>query len=185
MRSEEGATGARRRPRVVISRCLGFGRCRWNGIVLDWRPPEELAAAVDFIPVCPECGIGLRVPRSPILLVADGAEQVRLVEPAGGRDLSREMIAFSQRFLADNKVIDGLLLKAKSPSCGLVDTPVFPFPEAVEPLPGVTGPGLFARVLLAARPGLPAIDERRLAKPAAARRWRQAVGVAACGSWAR
>ena len=58
------------RPCVVVSRCLGFEACRWNGEMLRDEVVEILQPHVDFVTFCPECEIGLGVPRRPIRLVA-------------------------------------------------------------------------------------------------------------------
>ena len=61
------------RPRVVISRCIDFDSCRYNGQVIRASLREELEPHVDFVPICPELEIGLGVPRDPIRLVAPRA----------------------------------------------------------------------------------------------------------------
>jgi uncharacterized protein YbbK (DUF523 family) len=164
------------RPRIVVSRCLGFGRCRWNGVELSAEPLAGLEKIVSFIPVCPECEIGLGVPRDPIRLVAAGAS-IRLLQPASGRDLTREMAAFSRRFLNRLPPVAGFVFKSRSPSCGLVDTPLFAACKAAEPLPGKNGPGLFARAVRKEFPALPLIDDRGLRNPAARSQWLREIGV--------
>ena len=108
----------RRKPVVVVSRCLGFGICRWNGAVLECRLVDELKSEVDFIPVCPECEIGLGLPRPPIRLVQKDSA-LALMQPETGFDLTAEMVAFAEKFLRSLDRVDGFLLKRKSPSCGL------------------------------------------------------------------
>ena len=44
----------RPRPRVVISRCIDFDSCRYDGQVVHASLREELAPHVDFVPICPE-----------------------------------------------------------------------------------------------------------------------------------
>ena len=79
------------RPRIVVSRCLGFDACRWNAEMIRDEFVESLQSHVDFVTFCPECEIGLGVPRRPIRLVApDGSprkeplemQSVQLVQPA-------------------------------------------------------------------------------------------------------
>jgi len=57
------------RPRVVVSRCLGFDRCRYDGSMIQDAIVESLRPWVEWIPVCPEVEIGLGVPRAPVRLV--------------------------------------------------------------------------------------------------------------------
>jgi len=60
------------RPRVVVSKCLEFAACRYNGAMISDPFVRQLKAHVDFQPVCPECEIGLGVPRDPIRIVEAG-----------------------------------------------------------------------------------------------------------------
>ena len=147
----------RKKPVIVVSRCLGFGVCRWNGAELTCRLVDELKNKVDFIPVCPECEIGLGMPRPPIRLVQKGSSVV-LIQPETGLDLTSEMVDFSGKFLRSLGQVDGFLLKRKSPSCGLVDIPVYGAPEAEVPL-HKNGAGFFAAAVINCFPDLPKVDE--------------------------
>lgn len=42
------------RPRIVISRCLEFDSCRYNGDMIPNKFIRQLMEFVDFIPICPE-----------------------------------------------------------------------------------------------------------------------------------
>ncbi|MCK4438674.1 DUF523 domain-containing protein, partial [Candidatus Bathyarchaeota archaeon] len=66
--------GSRPKPRVVVSRCLGFEACRWNAEIIRSQTVNELRHHVEFVTVCPEQDIGLGVPRKPIDLVLVGGE---------------------------------------------------------------------------------------------------------------
>ena len=57
------------RPVIVVSKCLLGECCRYDGKIISAPWIQELAAQVRFVPVCPEVGIGLPVPRDPIRLV--------------------------------------------------------------------------------------------------------------------
>lgn len=105
------------RPRVVVSRCLGFAACRWNGVTIDDQFVRRLGAHVDFLPVCPEMEIGLGAPRQPIRIVDDGSG-LRLLQPASGRDCTAEMTSFCRQFLSTIGQVDGFVLQERSPSCG-------------------------------------------------------------------
>lgn len=112
------------RPRVLVSRCLGFAACRYNGAMLREPVIERLKAFADLVDVCPEVEIGLGVPRAPIRLVSS-LDGVRLVQPETGRDVTNEMDEFSRGFLDDLGPCDGAVLKAGSPSCGLRDVRLY------------------------------------------------------------
>lgn len=145
------------RPRVVVSQCLGFAPCRYDGSVIPDAVVEALKPHVEFLPVCPEVEIGLGVPRPPIRLVQ--GTPVRLVQPDTGRDLTAEMQAFSRKFLESLSGVDGFILKNRSPSCALRDAKI----HASENGPAVgRRPGLFGAAVVARFPNLPAEDEGRL-----------------------
>ncbi len=111
------------KPRVVVSRCLGFEACRWNAEVVNSDTVDELRDHVEFVTVCPEQGIGLGVPRKPIdLVLVDGI--VRLIQSETGRDVTDEFNEFSETFLDRLGSVDGFILKSRSPSCGLGTTKV-------------------------------------------------------------
>ena len=69
------------KPRLVVSKCIEFDHCRWNGMIISSDVVKLLRPHVEFIPVCPEVEIGLGVPREPIrIALRDG--QPRLLQPA-------------------------------------------------------------------------------------------------------
>ncbi len=150
------------KPVVVVSRCLGFGICRWNGTVLKCRLVDELKSEVNFIPVCPECEIGLGMPRSPIRLVQRNST-LALIQPETGLDLTAEMIDFAENFLLSLDQVDGFLLKCKSPSCGLVGIPIYAASDAEVPI-HKNGAGFFARAADRYFPDIPKADEESLGK---------------------
>jgi uncharacterized protein YbgA (DUF1722 family)/uncharacterized protein YbbK (DUF523 family) len=147
------------RPRVVISRCIDFDSCRYNGQVIRASVRDELEPHVDFVPICPELEIGLGVPRDPVRLVREDGEP-HMVQPATGRDLTARMRSFSQRFLAGLGPADAFILKARSPSCGVRNAKVFHTPG--EDSPFDSGPGLFTARVLESHPHAAVEDEARL-----------------------
>jgi len=112
------------RPRVVISRCIDFDSCRYNGQVIRASLRDEFEPHVDFVPICPELEIGLGVPRDPVRLLRRDGEP-HMVQPATGRDVTAPMQAFSKRFLSGVGPADAFILKARSPSCGVRNAKVF------------------------------------------------------------
>jgi uncharacterized protein YbgA (DUF1722 family)/uncharacterized protein YbbK (DUF523 family) len=163
------------RPRVVLSRCLELEACRYNAQMVRSSVVRLLEAHVEFVPVCPEVEIGLGVPRDPIRLVEGGgassggdgpgegeagSQGLRLVQPSTGRDLTTPMLEFGNRFADGTRDVDGLLLKNRSPSCGIGDVKVY---GGVEDAP-VTGKdsGMFAGVMRRRFPHAAMEDEGRL-----------------------
>ena len=120
---------------------------------------DQLKEFVNFIPVCPEKEMGLGVPRDPIRIVG-GKDGERLVQPATGRDVTDDMIRFSESFLDTLPHVDGFILKNKSPSCGIKEAHVYAGPERGGSI-GRTD-GFFARSVLNRYPDMPIEDEGRL-----------------------
>jgi uncharacterized protein YbbK (DUF523 family) len=143
------------RPTVVISRCIDFDSCRYNGQVIRASIREELEPFVDLLPICPELEIGLGVPRDPVRLVRSEG-RTRMVQPSTGRDLTGEMNAFSKRFLDSLDRVDGFIVKGRSPSCAVTDA---------KRSPGDPGPGLFAASVLERFPDVAIEDEVRMRDP--------------------
>jgi uncharacterized protein YbbK (DUF523 family)/uncharacterized protein YbgA (DUF1722 family) len=156
------------RPVVVISKCLEFEACRYNGekISFDWV--AKLREHVTFVPVCPEIEIGLGVPRDPIRIVRLG-DDLRLIQPATGRDITGEMEKFAGRFLDSVTEVDGFIFKSRSPSCGIRDTKLFS--DNVEELAKGKTAGFFGRAVMDRHNGLAIEDEFRLADPRTRDHW--------------
>ncbi len=147
------------RPTVVVSKCLGFAACRYNGQVIPDEFVHKMKQHVDFIPVCPEMETGLGVPRPPVRIVMDGDRKI-LYQPSTGRELTLEMQDFSARFLESLEQVDGFILKNGSPSCGPRNVKAYVGRENVSRT--VKRSGFFGGSVLAAFPDLPAEDEGRL-----------------------
>lgn len=150
------------KPVVVLSKCLEFAPCRYNGAMIPDRFVKRLEPHVTFLPICPEVEIGLGVPRDPIRLVSEDGE-LHLLQPATGKDLSEKMRRFSNSFLTSLNEVDGFILKNRSPSCGIKDVKRFPKMEAEAP--AGKGAGFFAGEVLERFPGLAIEDEGRLNHP--------------------
>lgn len=112
------------KPKVVVSRCLGFFACRYNGQMLHDDFVDRMRPHVSFVPICPEAEIGLGTPRFP-LRMALGKNNPILIQPATGADVTQRMDGFAGRFLASLGEVDGFLLKNRSPSCGISDVRIY------------------------------------------------------------
>lgn len=109
------------KPIIHISRCLGFEAVRYNGEIIPDNFIEELKLFVEFKTVCPEMEIGMGVPRPPIH-IQKSKDGDHLIQPSTGKDFTTKMTNFAKKRVAALKEVDGFILKAKSPSCGLGDT---------------------------------------------------------------
>ena len=149
------------KPIVVVSRCLGFEACRYNGQLDGCNLVEALKDFVDFITVCPETQIGLETPREAIRLVKeDEASPVKLVQHETERELSKEMIEFGEKFLLNLPKVDGFILKSKSPSCGIKEVKIYKSTQKGSA--SVKGNGLFGELVMKSFPGLPVEDDGRV-----------------------
>lgn len=147
------------KPRIVVSKCLGFAACRWNGVTIPDEFVSRLQPHVEFVPVCAEVEIGLGVPRDPVRVVSVDGE-LRLVQPATGKDFTDAMRRFAQGYVDAVGAVDGFILKSRSPSCGIKDVKVYP--SAGTTAPTGKGAGFFAAAVLERFGDLPVEDEGRL-----------------------
>ena len=136
---------------LAVSACLAGLPTRYDGTAKPEDSVVALRTAHRLLVFCPECGCGLGVPRPRIRLEQDGKD-LRLVRESDGADLAPVMALFAvneiRRLLFAGAT--GFLVKSRSPSCGLADTPV---------TGGEPGGGLFVRKLLEIVPDIPVIDE--------------------------
>ena len=149
------------KPVVVVSKCLGFEACRYNGQFEKCDLVEKLKDFVDFITVCPEVQIGLGTPRESIKLVKeDDAAPLRLIQQVTGRELAKEMTEFAEEFLLGLPKVDGFILKSKSPSCGMKEVKIYKGVEKGSA--SVKGSGLFGKMVLEKFSNLAVENEGRI-----------------------
>ncbi len=147
------------KPLLVLSACLDLQPVRYNGDVVRDELVLKLRNYSIVIPVCPEVGIGLGVPRPKIIVyIKDG--EYRVFQPSTGKDLTQELREFSKNFIQSLGQVDGFLLKSKSPSCGVSNTVVYKDPQGKE-FYG-KGKGLMALEVLRTLTDIPVEDEGRL-----------------------
>lgn len=104
------------KPNIIISKCLTFSPCRYNGGIISDEIIELLKPYVNFITVCPEVEIGLSTPRTPIRLTYKN-KKIVLEDLDWEIDFTDKMNDFSQKYLEKLTNIDWFILKNKSPSC--------------------------------------------------------------------
>jgi len=146
-------------PIVVVSKCLGFEACRWNGVTIPDSFIKKLEPFVEFKTVCPEVEIGLGVPRDPIRIVK-GGNSLCLMQPATGKDVTGLMTDFSDGFLSSIGDVDGFILKGKSPSCGVKEVKFYPGMDKAAAVD--RGPGFFGGAVLERFAETAVEDEGRL-----------------------
>jgi len=147
------------RPCIVISRCIEFDPCRYDGSKIPSPVVAQLKSHVDCIPVCPEVEIGLGIPRATVRIVRlEGIDH--LLQPATGRDVTGEMTVFANHFLDSLPPVDGFILKGGSPTSGTSGVRVYPSAEKSMAIEKTAG--FFAREVLKRFSELPIEDELRL-----------------------
>ncbi|MDI6702320.1 YbgA family protein [Methanothermobacter wolfeii] len=147
-----------RRPLIVLSRCIEHDHCRYDGSMISSPFVRQFSAYADFITVCPEVEVGLGIPRPPIHITEEDGV-LRLVQPETGRDITDDMNSFIDSFLDSLEIIDGFILKNKSPSCGIKNVKVY---RDDNPRPRTDGMGFFGRKVKERFPYLAVEDEGRL-----------------------
>ena len=147
------------KPVVVVSRCIEFEQCRYNGLMISSEVVRNLRPHVKFLPVCPEVEIGLGTPRNPIRIISvDGAP--RLIQPTTDLDVTERMTDFTNSFLDSLEAVDGFILKSRSPSCGIKDVKVYS--GSGKGMSASKGKGFFGAGVMERFSHLAAEDEGRL-----------------------
>ncbi len=149
--------------RLGVSGCLLGEAVRFDGgHKHDRYLTDVLGRWFDFVPVCPEVGIGMGVPREPIRLVQIGeGVRVRGV-PAPEVDFTDALAGYVDVVADDLAGIVGYVLKRASPTCGMERVKVYPVGGgASRPV----GTGAFAAALMRRWPRLPVEEEGRLDDP--------------------
>lgn len=152
----------RTRPLLVISACLLGEPVRYDGAhKLEAGLVDILAPHVQWVTVCPEVELGLGVPREKIRLVQlSGVE--KLVGESSGHDHSQSMRELSLQRAAEfgQQDVSGVILKSRSPSCGIGDVTVWQGDQFQQ-----QGDGLFAATLRRELEWLPIASESQLREP--------------------
>ena len=156
--------------RVGISACLLGELARYDGgHKRNDTLIEAFADVVEWVPVCPESGCGLPIPREMMRLQGDPASP-RLIAVETGEDQTDRLLGWTGQKLQElaGQDIRGFVFKARSPSCGVRDTKVFD--DEGNAIFDCSA-GLFARAFLDRFPLLPCEDESRLQDPDSRKRF--------------
>ena len=147
------------KPKIIISKCLEFDHCRYDGQIINNKYVRLMKKYIDFSPVCPEVEIDMGTPRDPVRLVYNN-KKMSLIQPSTDKDFFNKMNSFSDKYLLEVKEIDGFLLKSKSPSCGVNSTKIYPKKTKTSPLK--RGSGVFASKVKEFFPTHPIEEDKRL-----------------------
>ena len=147
------------KPKIIISKCLEFEPCRYDGQIINNEFIKKLKKFIDFEPICPEVEIGMGIPRDPIKIINNKKEKL-LYQEKTGRDYSDTMNKFSEKYLKEISNIDGFILKSKSPSCGVNSAKMYSNKE--NPIVKELTSGYFSKRIIAMYPNHPIEEEVRL-----------------------
>lgn len=132
------------KPKVIISACLGFRSCRYNGLSINFPFLDRMAKHINFVQVCPEADCGMGVPRKTVRLVKEH-EALKLLQPTTGKDWTEIITSYIDKIIAENEDVDGFILKAKSPTCGTKGVKIYQDIDGARPVS--RGIGLFTAEL--------------------------------------
>jgi uncharacterized protein YbgA (DUF1722 family)/uncharacterized protein YbbK (DUF523 family) len=147
---------------VGISSCLLGQSVRFDsGHKRDAYLVDVLGNYFEYLPFCPEVGIGMSVPRPPIRLCGDPAKP-RAVGVRDDRiDVTEKMVDYAHSVMATCPPISGYIFKRGSPSCGMERVKVY----NSKGMPGGTSSGIYAGIVMGSRPLVPVEEEGRLTDP--------------------
>lgn len=110
----------------IVSKCLLGVNCKYDGGNNYNESAVNFCKGKRCVAVCPECAGGLPTPREPSEITINEDNTVRIISKSGcdftkefqkGSEISyREAISASKKF---DEIIEGAVLKSKSPSCGV------------------------------------------------------------------
>lgn len=151
-----------KQPNVILSKCLEFCKCRYNGDKIPDKFVRDLDEHVNYIKICPEVEIGLGVPRNSVRLIKKD-DQYRLVDSMTGEDHTEKMDNYIKKLTSElnEKEVEGFIAKTRSPSCGSNDSKVYPKAGKVPAL-GEKRAGYFTDNLKDIFPSLVVENEGRL-----------------------
>ncbi|MGD8592340.1 MAG: 2-thiouracil desulfurase family protein [Gammaproteobacteria bacterium] len=154
---------AENRISLGVSSCLLGHKVRYDGDdKLNAIIEKDICTQFHCIPLCPEYAVGLGVPRNPVQLVQTN-DSIHVLSVS---DRSLNITALLQQYADFVSTalpqLSGYIFKARSPSCGLTDTPIHDSNNRVIG----TGRGMYAGQITHRNNTLPVIDEIQLADPA-------------------
>jgi len=144
--------------KVIISACLLGHVCRYDGKTK--KTTEVLDAFKDYeiIPFCPEAPL-FGTPRQRISVVeVDGKNKIITDETK--EDVTKLLEDEINSFIDKNKDFDKIVLKSKSPSCGVQTTPILNDKKEII----YYGNGIAGEIFLKRYPNINIYDEHKIFK---------------------
>lgn len=153
------------RIKIGISACLIGEQVRFDGgHKRDGYITGTLGLYFDFVPLCPEVGAGLGVPRQTMHLVRKDGTVRALNTKDASIDHTAALARYTDTAMPQLQGLHGFILKKNSPSCGMERVKVYALENRNVP-PERDGVGIFAQGLRGQFPLLPIEEEGRLCDP--------------------
>jgi len=108
--------------KVIISACILGEYCRYDGKTKEINAVKEAFKEYEIIPFCPEAPL-FGTPRERISIIEVEGEN-RVITDETQLDVTNRLEEEIISFCKKNPLVDAIVLKSKSPSCGYKTTPI-------------------------------------------------------------
>ena len=108
--------------KVIVSACLLGHRCRYDGKTKKTTEVLDALSEYDIVPFCPEAPL-FGTPRERISVVMHNGIK-KIITDETNRDVTQPLKGEIDKFLLNHKDASRIVLKSKSPSCGVGTTPI-------------------------------------------------------------
>ena len=108
--------------KAIVSACLLGEYCRYDGKTKCNKDVLEALQGYEIIPFCPEAPI-FGTPRERINIIEINGEE-RVITDSTNVDVTQKLQNEIDNFTKKHQDADIIILKSKSPSCGLGTTPI-------------------------------------------------------------
>jgi len=108
--------------KVIISACLLGENCRYDGKTKEVKEILQKYKDYEIIPFCPEAPL-FGTPRQRISVIKIDSQN-RIITDKTNEDVTQKLQDEINTFISKHQEVDAIVLKSKSPSCGLGTTPI-------------------------------------------------------------
>ncbi len=144
--------------KAIISSCLLGEICRYDGKTKQVYEVIDAFSEYEIIPFCPEAPL-FGTPRERISVIRINGENT-IVTDETQEDVTKKLENEINRFIEKNPHADAIILKSKSPSCGLGTTPILNEQKELIKY----GDGIAAQILSNLFPHAKIVDEIEVTK---------------------
>ena len=141
--------------KIAVSACLLGEKCRYDGETKQDESVLEMLKGAEVIPFCPEAPV-LGTPRERISVVYSKEHGYTLIGDVSKIEVTSAIKLETQKMIDGYPDLDKIILKSKSPSCGIGTTPMM----STEGSLLCYGNGIAAQMLLEAFSEIDVIDEK-------------------------